>query len=117
MEKIKIIIIDDEIEYINALEQGLEMLGYNVLTASNGIEAIEKIEKENPKVILCDYKLGDIDGTHIIKKTNNKERIYIMITAYYDENVENRFKSLGAHYVIFKPINILDIHKKIKTLL
>jgi len=118
MGKIKIAIIDDEIEYVNDLSKGLEILGYEVVQAITGTRAIEIITKEKPDIALCDYKLSDMDGTSIIEKTKNvcPNTKYIMITAYFDESFKETFKKAGAEEVIFKPIQIMELDSMIKKL-
>lgn len=111
MNKIKIVVIDDEIEYLNDLAKGLIILGYDVFKAASGSSGIEVVNKNKPDVILCDYKLDDIDGTKIIADTkpNNPNALYIMVTAYYDESFNEIFKKAGADEIVYKPIQLLEL--------
>ena len=61
MKKIKVTIVDDEVEYVNDLAKGLEILGYEVSKAASGSSALEAIARVKPDVVLCDYKLDDMD--------------------------------------------------------
>ena len=119
MSKIKITIIDDEIEFLNDLEKGLDILGYEVSKAASGSHAIEVINREKPDIVLCDYKLPDIDGTEIIARTKegNPNTIYIMVTAYYDESYDEIFKKAGASDVVYKPIQFPEVDELIKKVL
>ena len=119
MDKIKIAIIDDETEYVNDLAKGLEILGYEVKKAVSGVEAIDVIAKDKPDIALCDYKLGDMDGTQIIEKTKfaSPNTVYIMVTAYFDESFEDVFKKAGASNVIYKPVQLMELDSVIKAAL
>ena len=119
MKKIKITIIDDEIEFVNDLAKGLEILGYEIFKAASGSHAIDVINRDKPDIVLCDYKLNDMDGTQVIEKTrpNNLGTVYIMITAYYDESFEDAFKKAGAARVIYKPIQLMELDNIIREIL
>ncbi len=58
----KVLVVDDEFEIRDVLSNFLTEKGYEVILASNGEEAIELAEKENPHVILLDVKMPGIDG-------------------------------------------------------
>lgn len=107
----KVLIVDDEFEFVNDFAKGLEMFGYEVYKAGDGESAFSMIEKKKPEIVLCDYRLPDIDGDKILEKTkvSHPEIKFVMITAYYDEVVEKRLRNLGADEVIFKPIILTDI--------
>ena len=109
----KVLIVDDELEFVNDFTKGLEMFGYEVYKAVNGEGALSIIEKKKPNIVLCDYRLPDIDGDKILEKTKfvYPEIKFVMVTAYYDEAVEKRLQNLGADEVIFKPIVLTDIEK------
>ena len=115
----KVLIVDDEFEFVNDLAKGLEIFGYQPLKAGDGDGALNVINKERPDMVLCDYKLPDIDGDAILKKAkeSNPEIRFIMVTAYYDEELKKRFKNLGADEVIYKPIELLKLEELLKNML
>ena len=116
MDKIKVVIVDDEIEYTKDLAKGLEIMGYEVFIAVSGAGAIALINDKKPNVVLCDYKLDDMDGTKVIEttKSSNPRTVYIMVTAYYDESYNEIFRNAGADQIIYKPIQFTDIDKAIR---
>jgi CheY-like chemotaxis protein len=61
----KILVVDDEWELRNLLTEFLTGEGYDVIQASNGEEALELAEKEEPQVILLDVKMPGIDGIEV----------------------------------------------------
>ena len=107
----KVLIVDDELEFVNDFARGLEMFGYEAYQARDGEGALNVIENRKPDIVLCDYRLPDIDGDSILEKTkaSHPNIKFVMITAYYDEAVEKRLRNLGADEVIFKPIILTDI--------
>lgn len=114
----KVLIVDDELEFTKDMAKALEMFGYEAYMAGDGEGALNIIEKKKPDVVLCDYKLFDIEGDQILARTkkNHPEIRFVMITAYYDEDVAKRFRNLGADEVIFKPIVLTDIEKLLAKL-
>ncbi len=115
----KILIVDDEFEFTKDFSKALEMFGYEeVYRAGDGEGALNIIENKKPDIVLCDYRLFDIDGDKILEKTkkNHPEIKFIMITAYYDETVEKRLRDLGADEVIFKPIDLKEIEKILEAI-
>lgn len=107
----KVLIVDDEWEFTKDMGKALEMFGYEACLAVDGKGALNIIERKKPDIVLCDYKLPDMEGDRILERTkkNHPEIKFIMITAYYDEDVRKRFRNLGADEVIFKPIVLTDI--------
>lgn len=80
----KILIVDDEIEYQKVMSLILEDLGYSIDTCSNGIEALEYIEKNSVQLILTDLKMPKMDGVELIKKVKEKyeDMNIIVMTAF-----------------------------------
>lgn len=68
----KILIVDDEIEYQKVMYLILSDVGYSIDTCSNGIEALEYIEKNTVNLVLTDLKMPVMDGVELIKKIKEK---------------------------------------------
>lgn len=114
----KILVVDDEMEFVNDFAKGLAMFGYEVFKAGDSEGALNIIESKMPDIVLCDYRLPDMDGDKLLEKIKTGYPVIkvIMVTAYYDEVVEKRFMNLGADKVIFKPINLNEIEKLLEEL-
>ena len=112
----KILVLDDEQDYIQALKNFLKELKYNVKVTMFPKHALEIIEKDKPDVVLFDYKLPDMDGDEFFKKAAVLSRgtKYILITAYHDEATINRFRKMGVNEVILKPIDLEALLKAIQ---
>ncbi|MCX5699854.1 MAG: response regulator [Candidatus Omnitrophica bacterium] len=112
----KILLVDDELEFIKDFSKALKIFGYKTYMAGDGQGALNIIENKKPDIVLCDYRLFDIDGDKILEKTkkNHPKIKFIIITAYYDDVVEERLRNLGADEVIFKPIVLTEIEALLK---
>ncbi len=102
-----IIIVDDEPSIVQSMKGLLADEGFDVLTASNGYEALQMIDNESPDLILLDIWMPGIDGLETLKeiKTSNPFIQVIIITGH--GNVETAVKAtkLGAFDLIEKPIS------------
>src|SRR3989338_1261904 len=107
----KVLIVDDELEFTKDFALALSMFGYKPYQAGDGEAAFNIIENKKPDIVFCDYKLPDVEGDKILEKTkkNHPNIKFVMITAYYDEEVAKRFRNLGADEVVFKPIVLAKI--------
>lgn len=114
----KVLIVDDELDFTKDMGKALEMFGYEALMAGDGEGALNIIEKKKPDVVLCDYKLYDIEGDQILAKVKKEhsEIKFVMVTAYYDEDMKQRFLKMGADGVVFKPIILTDIEELLAKL-
>jgi two-component system response regulator (stage 0 sporulation protein F) len=100
MKKKKILTVDDELDFLTVIGERLRQHNYEVVTAVNGIEALEKIASEKPDIVLLDIKMPGEDGLEVLKKIRqkNKNLPVFMVSAYLDkERFEeaNRLKASG----------------------
>jgi DNA-binding NtrC family response regulator len=109
VEPIKILVVDDEASIREMIKKGLsQMGGFNVETAQNGAEAIEKIEKEVFDLVLTDLKMPEMDGLELLKniKGTRPEVMVILMTAYGSIETAVEAMKMGADDYITKPFNI-----------
>jgi len=81
MSEARILLVDDEVKFISALSERLKDRGFEVATAKDGYEAIEKVTKEKFDVIFLDLAMPGIDGIETLKlmfKKNSKLLIYLL---------------------------------------
>ena len=101
----KILIVDDEPFNLDLLEQELTDRGYAVERASDGAEALSKVESFHPDLILLDYQMPDMNGVDVLKEFRNRgsEIPVVMITAY--GTIERAVQAMreGAYDFIPKP--------------
>jgi DNA-binding response OmpR family regulator len=104
----RILVVDDEIHVVRLLQKYLTSKGYEVYTATDGLEAIQKVKDVRPHIVLLDILMpgmGGIDTLKEIKKINSKIAV-IMVTAVIDEELAQRTLQLGADDYIVKPFDL-----------
>ena len=110
-----ILIVDDEKMILNLLAHNLEKEGYNVIEATDGLEAINIAQEKKIDLILLDVMLPKLDGLSVCKRVKNMLNIPIlMVTAKDDELDKILGLELGADDYITKPFNILEVKARIK---
>ena len=102
----KILVIDDDRDMRLVLAKYLLKFNYQVIEASSGKSALDVLEKEEPDLILCDFKLGDMDGTALLTKIKEKYAHIpvIFITGYGDIKIAVEVMRLGAYDYVTKPL-------------
>jgi len=117
----KILVVDDEPGEIMVVSKFLKHNGYDVITASDGLECIAKAENELPDLILLDNKMPNMDGpTALVKLQASKETKdipVIMVTAFSDEKNIAIAQNNGAIEYVVKPFDYDVLLKKIGQVL
>ena len=105
----KILIVDDERHIVRLVEVNLERAGYDVISAYDGIEALEKVESEKPEMIILDVMMPRMDGFEVLKKLRSdaatKEIPVIMLTAKAQDADIFKGWSSGVDSYLTKPFN------------
>ena len=98
--KKKILVVDDEPGFLRIITLRLQAENYDVVTASNGEEALDVLKKEKPNAVLLDIAMPKLDGLEALKRIRKRDKNLpvFMITAY--SNIErfkeaNRLKASG----------------------
>ena len=122
MEKKPRVLIADDIEANRqVLKHFLLDMGYTILEAGNGKEALEMILKERPDIIILDIMMPEMDGIEVcrISKSNPQTKMIpiIIITALSDENNHLNALNSGADDFLIKPFNIHFLKARLKSLL
>ena len=113
----KILVVDDEREWLLLLRWQLELLGCEIIEASSPSEILERIKNESFDLVLLDFGMPDITGDKICRMIREGERSkntpVIFVTAYSQAD-EDTFKFYGANDVVYKPINHEELIQKVK---
>jgi DNA-binding NtrC family response regulator len=114
--KIKVLIADDEKEFIETLAKRLEMRDFAVTTVSSGDAAIEIAEKINFDVIILDVQMPEINGIDALKKIKERTPLTPVIMLTGEATVENAIQGmkLGAFDFLIKPTDTERLSEKIK---
>lgn len=107
-----ILIVDDEKGILDALTGVLEDEGYLVSTAANGSDALKKIEKDTPSVVLLDIWLPDIDGLDVLTEIRKTHKDMPVIVMSGHGTIETAVKAtkLGAYDYIEKPLSMARVN-------
>ena len=112
----KILVVDDEKPISDIIKFNLEKEGYEVVTAYDGEEALEKVESENPDLIILDLMLPKIDGLEVAKRVRAKHTMpIIMVTAKDSELDKVLGLELGADDYVTKPFSNRELVARVKA--
>jgi len=120
-QKAKVLIVDDEPNNVDFLEQALEDSGYQLITAVNGQEALNKIQSEQPDLILLDLNMPIMDGFTVLAKVkedpNLRDIPVIIISSEHESKSVVKGIKQGAEDYLTKPVNAELLVKKVKDFL
>lgn len=114
----KILLVDDENDILEFLSYNLKKENYSVITATNGIDALKKLN-QNPDLIVLDVMMPKLDGYETCKRIREQENFkytpIIFLTAKSDENDEVIGLNVGADDFIRKPVSQSKLLARIKA--
>jgi DNA-binding NtrC family response regulator len=115
--RLTVLVVDDELLIRKSLAKVLRSRGYQVDTASNGAEGLEKASALHPQVMILDMRLPDADGLSVLRKVRQIDPLLqvIMITAYGDVPVAFEAAKLGAVNFMRKPYEMEDIELAVEA--
>ena len=89
----------------------LEYPGCTIYTANNGIEGLELFRQYTPDIVLTDVNLPVMDGVELARKIRviNGNATYIVLTAYSDQTVFDKFQDIGVCAYLLKPIDFTEL--------
>ena len=116
--KINILVADDEKMMLQLLSMSLQRLGYNVITADNGLEAIEKFDKHSFDLVLLDVLMPTMDGFAACAEIRKRSDVpVVMLTALSRPDDIVRGLEIGADNYIVKPFTFKEVEAKLRAIL
>lgn len=122
MEKIKVVIVDDNKEFCDILHkiisfhEEFQIIGI----AHDGIQALEIVEKERPDVLILDIIMPHLDGLEVLERLQGSEGNYfpkvIILSAVGQDKITQRAMQLGADYYVVKPFDFEIFMKRLKQI-
>src|SRR3989344_5765059 len=117
----KILLVDDEQDILDFVSYNLKKEGYQVLTASNGRDAITIAKKEIPNLIILDVMMPELDGMETCRELSGIEALKDVVIAFLTARNEDYSQiagfDVGGDDYITKPIKPLVLSSRIKALL
>ena len=118
ISKPRLLVVDDEQAVLDLLVYNLNKAHYEVLTATNGRQALEIARQSEPDLILLDLMLPEIDGLDVCRQLRQTSQVpVIMITARGEELDRVLGLELGADDYICKPFSVRELMARIKAVL
>ena len=116
MEKIKILLVDDEKEFVETLSERIRMRDHKSDVALDGESALKRMDDDLPDVVVLDLKMPGIDGMEVLRRIRNAypNVQVIMLTGHGSDKDEKEARKLGAFEYLQKPVEIDTLMKKIK---
>jgi DNA-binding NtrC family response regulator len=115
-QKIKLLIVDDEVQFLNALARRLEIRGFCITKATNGSEAIKAASSEKFDMALLDLKMPGMDGTEVLRilKKEHKHLEVIILTGHGSSDSAVKCTQLGAYGYVPKPYELEQLIQILK---
>ncbi|MDD5423353.1 MAG: response regulator [Candidatus Omnitrophica bacterium] len=116
----KILVVDDEQEFLSFMKEHLELHGYDVVLACDGEEGIVCVKKHSPDLIICDIRMPKQDGFYVLRElrhSGDSKTPFIMVTAFDDFNKTRDAYNEEADFYLTKPVAVNVLMNNIKTLL
>lgn len=114
----KILVVDDEQPVRESLRRSLRFNGYDVLTASDGLEAVEAVRSENPELLILDVMMPNMDGLEVCRTLRSEgwDRPILVLTAR--DGVSDRVAGLdaGADDYLPKPFALEELLARVRSL-
>jgi two-component system, OmpR family, response regulator CpxR len=112
----KVLLVDDEKSFVQTLSKRLQNRNINSSVAYGGAEALNRVEQEEPDVMVLDLKMPGIDGMDVLRnvKTNNPKTEVIILTAHGSEAEERLAYQIGAFAYLQKPVDIGELTETMK---
>jgi len=117
----KVLVVDDSLSVRKVVEKALEGRSVQVLSAASGGEAIERIEREHPDIVVCDVVLPDRDGYQVCEFVRSHPVVgrvpVLLISGVVNSTVLSRAAEVQSNDVMFKPFAADELVRKIDVLL
>lgn len=117
MEKLKVLLVDDEPDFIELMGMRIRDWGYELTKASSGKEAISRYKEKKPDIIVLDYMMPEMDGIATLKQIRSldKQVPVIMFTAYPATKVMDEAEKLGVSSFVPKLSAYTDVAMSLRA--
>src|SRR3972149_2536095 len=117
-DKHTILVVDDEPRMIQFIRMNLELEGFRVIQAGNGLDALNKVRDELPDVVVLDVMMPELDGLETLRLLREVSTVpVIMLTVKDDEDDKVKGLGLGADDYVTKPFSPRELTSRVKAAL
>jgi len=117
MRRFRILAVDDEVRILNFLVSKLKSSGYDVLTATNGLEGLEQVKAQEPDLVVLDVLMPKMDGLAMLKELRSFSSMpVIVLTAKGADTDRIKGLHLGADDYLPKPFNPDELVARIEAI-
>jgi DNA-binding response OmpR family regulator len=112
----KVLLVDDEIQFVNTLSNRLGMRGITTDVVYDGEQALEYVDKHEPDVIVLDLEMPKVHGMEVLRrlsKTHPKIQV-VILTAFGTDSREKEAEKLKAFDFLHKPIDVENLAERIR---
>ena len=111
----KILVVDDEPRMIEFITMNLELEGFRVVSASDGYQAVEKVTRELPDLVILDVMMPDMDGFETLKRIRQVSSVPVIFLSVKGEEFDRvRGLDLGADDYITKPFSPRELVSRVR---
>ncbi|GAA0063356.1 response regulator transcription factor [Clostridium sp. CTA-1] len=116
MEKLNILIVEDDVNINNMIKESLIKEGYDAGQASNGLEAVEKFQGEEYHMVIMDVMMPVMDGIEAMRRIREKSKVPIIILSAKGEDSDKIIGlGMGADDYIVKPFSVPELIARVKS--
>ncbi len=117
----RILVVDDDPSVLKLVQLNLEIEGYEVVTASNGREALEMVARERPALVVCDVMMPVLNGLEVVSRLRRDEATaslpVVMLSAKAQDIDVKHGKEAGADEYVTKPFDPEELIDAVKRLI
>lgn len=116
MEKINVLLVDDEIDFLSTIAKRLTKRGFNILKADTGVAALNLLKKNAIDVVVLDMKMPGMDGIETLKEIKSYDSLVevIMLTGHANIDAAVKGMEMGAFDYLMKPTEIDELCYKLE---
>jgi DNA-binding NtrC family response regulator len=115
MDHIRVLLVDDEEEFVTTLAERLELRGVAVTAVTDADQALRAVEKDHPSVVVADVKMPGLGGIDLLRhiKASHPDIQVILLTGHGSTRDGIKGMRLGAFDYLMKPVKIEDLIEKL----
>lgn len=118
MKIYKILVVDDEVDIVDFIDDYLTGEGYEVITAYDGVQALDKMRQDLPDLVVLDIMLPGLDGFEVCKQVRTESAVPILMLTAKDTDVDKIVGlEIGADDYMPKPFNPRELVARVKAIL